>query len=1069
MSYFVVTVNKLKFLLRRGMRHSLVVLLTIIGSHAAFAQAWMPGFNHRKLITIHKTSISGTLNLLNFNTLIEIPAVEFRLIFDCRPLTGGNLPIAFALKSAPAVPVPFQVDSYDAATGKLNCWVQIAELISNNNPGVNEIYFYYGGRQLHDLHSQESRSLWSVGYRQVWHMNFDSLPAISFSARYPLQNHLIGNTGMTASSFVQGKIGIGTIFNGSTDAMSAPVDTSRVVSISAWVKLHKIGAEQVLLTNDSAGNGYRIRINPQGKIVFDLFVVGTVNSHTSVEPLPLEEWTYLTVIYNGRLKRIYLNGVYKGGGVSPSPKKGGGGTISLARSKENDRFFEGLIDELRIANVERSAEWVMAEYRNQQDAKNFVSISPAEMNPLQVQDANEFIAETNSGSWTDPANWSHGRLPDANTNVTIKAGKTAHVNAGNDISINRLILSTGATLVLASDLLVGCTAEIMPLSSIILKENIGITFKKDVIQNGTIRLEQNNGKLIFLGNEPLQNFSGSGTVHVSQVEVNQDHSANEVLLNAGVEVSGRLELKKGRLNANGQLTLLANGWNNYAVLAPVDTAHARIIGNVKVQQFIEGDFPSPSTARGWWLLSSPVYQSADLIRKFDFKAIQQRIFVTGQGGMLNGFDPSPNNKPTIYIHRQELPGTLSQKYTGIVNMEATLDLGKGFYVFSRGNRALPNAYEQQVQRPPFANPQSYTFTYHGKLFTGTLKVPLFNRDTGMAGDGYNLLGNPYASTIRWGSLYKLNLLPFIWKFDPKNNAYIVTDNQEDIIHPGTGFFVKVSAGHRNAELTFTEMSKYYPVNFTEAKPGRYASHENKAIFNSLHEKKELEIELKKDGLTDGYILRMQEGGNDNVSDADAPKIGEGYISISGLTATGIKLAIDERRLDTGENTIRLFVKGWTSGTYKLNLKSRLGREVALKFMDHYLAKTLNVKEGVQEYIFAIDLGKPETFGDQRFSLILKPAGDREPASSISKHEVSSYPNPVTDLMYIKSENKSFRNLKMLMRKINGQLVWSAELPLLEPGVPVKVPCSQLMKGVYLLQLIDQKASKTIAVLKLLKH
>lgn len=70
MSYFVVIVDKLKFLLRPGGRHSLFVFLILTGSHTAFAQAWMPGFNYRKLITIHKMSIPGTSNLYNFNAVL---------------------------------------------------------------------------------------------------------------------------------------------------------------------------------------------------------------------------------------------------------------------------------------------------------------------------------------------------------------------------------------------------------------------------------------------------------------------------------------------------------------------------------------------------------------------------------------------------------------------------------------------------------------------------------------------------------------------------------------------------------------------------------------------------------------------------------------------------------------------------------------------------------------------------------------------------------------------------------------------------------------------------------------
>ncbi|WP_316817842.1 LamG-like jellyroll fold domain-containing protein [Pedobacter nyackensis] len=1044
------------------------LFFVIVLSQSAFAQTWMKGYNFRKTITVDKSKVSGASNLLNFNLLIELQSVELSDLPGCNRAQHNALPISFALKSKPDVPIGFQIDSYDPVTGRLICWVQIAELITAGRPGFNEIYFYYGGNEAEGYSSEETSAIWTMGYQRVWHMGFDAEPAVSFNAVPGLGSNAIGVFGMNAASFTNGIIGAATSFNGVSDAMHSTPDTNRNFCISGWIKLRQLGTEQMIFANDSAGNGCLLKINAQGKIVFDVIILGTVSSHVTVEALPVDTWVFLTASLNGRLKRILLNGLYKGGGFAPVPGRHNEGSIIIGRSKQNDRYFNGVIDELRVGNVERSIDWILTEYKNQLNPVSFVTISTQEINPEQHSDVNRFTGANGTSSWNDEANWSFGRVPGSYTNVVVTQGREVQIDPGNSISVNSLGLETGARLVLAADLNVNCKAQFDISSSVILKERVRLTFKNDVINNGEISLDQHLGTLVFNGGASLQSFSGSGTTTVSHLEVNQAIPLSTILLNAKINVSTQLSLLKGILNANDQLTLLANRYKSYGTIAPVGNIYQTgIVGNVNVQQFIDGSFSNPSTARGWRLLSSPVFQSPGSIREYNFNAVQQSIFVTGPGGIVNGFDVSPNNNPTIYTHNQALPGTLSQKYTGIANMSASVTLGKGFYVFSRGSRSDPNAFEQQIQRPPFSNPQAYTITAKGKLFVGELKIDLFNRNAGKEGDGYNLLGNPYASPITWGKVQKVNILPFVWVFDPKNNAYLVTDDQAHVIHSGEGFFVKVSTGHSTGEVTFTEASKYSaaPV-LTSAK---FASVDTKKGVNTDHIQTELRISLSKEDLSDEYVLIMKSGGHDEITDADAPKIGEGYVSISGLTSNDSKLAIDERGVNTASRTIQLFVKDWDSGTYELSLIGKIKNKEQVILVDHYLNKQITVKEGKQQYLFDIDAENSDTHGRKRFSLLIQPFETMNPGYEEQDNSLLLYPNPISDMIYIKSGSQSWRNLKILIRTITGQVVWTGDLPLLEPGMPVQLPANHFMKGLYILQLIDTKRNRTIATFKMLKN
>jgi hypothetical protein len=1060
--------NIYPFFLNKKMLFS--VFLVLAASQFVGAQVWMEGYNFRKKITVDKSKISGTSNFQNFNILIELEAADLKDILSCSDelVESSNLPISFASGKESGIPIGFQLDSYDPGSGKLRCWVQVTELISANNPGTNEMYFYYGGNKRHDPLSLESRAIWIGNYRHVWHMNFDKDPAISFSANHSSGNNIIGNSGMNAGSFVQGVVGTGISFNGVTDYMHSVADKEPAICISGWIRLAQTGTDQVILANDSAVNGYQIKINTEGKVVFDILNMGIVNSHSTVATIPVNTWTYLTLIFAGNQKKIYIDGVYKGGGGSPSSRGGIGETISIGRSKQHDKYFNGVIDELRIAHIERSAGWILTEYRNQINPGSFISVSDRAVNPVQVTNTNEFTGANGTDDWQDERNWSLLQLPGKFNDVVIPTGKEVHLNIGHTVSLNRLFLQQGALMVLSGNLEVNCIAQLAAASSIYLNNDAHLILKNELLNDGTIFSGQYSGTLGLKGKDALQVVSGSGAITVARLEVNLASPFHTILFNTQINISRQLLLLKGILNANGKLTLLASGNDNYAAVAPVEDVHqASVVGNVNIQQFIDGNFSGPSTARGWWLLSAPVYHSLNVLKEYHLHAIQESVFVTGPGGVMNGFDSSPKNNPTIYTHNQALPGTLSQKYTGIPHMDVSIPLGKGIYMFSRGSRRAPNAYEHQVQQPPFSNPGPYVITHTGQLLTGDLKIDLFNNNTDAVGDGYNLIGNPYASAITWGGIQKTNVSPYVWAFNPKNNAYVVTDDPAYIIPMGSGFFVKVNNGAGTGAVTFTESSKYATAPVTTF--NKLASVQTHEDSGENVPSTKIKVDLKKDGLSDEYVLILRKGSDNGITDADAQKIGEGHLSISGLASNGHKLAIDERELDSAGSKIQLFVKGWTSGAYMLSLKMSLNRNEQIILLDHYLNKRITVGVGDYYYPFSIDTENSETYGNKRFSLLISTREKLDPANVMSNSAFLFYPNPVNDVLYLKSMDHAWRNLEILVRTITGNVIWKGELPMLEAGIPAPIPFYKLNKGLYFLQLIDGNTNKTMASFKMLKN
>lgn len=775
-------------------------VILCFGGMGVFAQSWMPGYEFRKKITFDKTKIEGDfigsapkveLDVPDFPVLVELQdeAFKYRTVSSCDGIVydvmGRN--VAFATAAAPGVKLSFQIESYDPVLGKYRCWVKIPLLAAmKTTTPATEIYFYYGGSALHDSYSTAGLNTWNNEYTAVWHMNGENSDLGSINVRSAIAaEHLMAH-GMNDAGVVTGKIGNAMELNGTDQYLRTAGNTNNAFTITAWVKWNGGSSIQMIATNDSIGSarmGWQFQIRPDGK--FEIVTYRSASLfYTSTASLAITPgvWNHVVCSYsitgtNSSLV-IIINGASAGsaGGAGlrlSSP----GGYFSVGRNKGGSQYFNGAIDELRLYNVAKPIYWIRNEYRNQIDPSSFYSVGIEEYSPSWAT----FTGAANT-NWATTANWLNSVKPVAGGKLRISAGKTTKVT-GADIAFGQLVLEAGAVLSSAVNLQLNCNVKL----------GAGASLMMDI------------GKKLTLAGNGL-NLSGAGTVHTEELEVNAGSASSEVFLDAEIKISKSLKLSRGLLNANGKLTLLSSSQSNTAVLLPIaDGNVASVTGDVNVQSFIDGSFPEPSSGRGWRLLSSPVMHGG--LYAYHLKDFKAHIFVTGSGGAANGFDDSPKNGATIYTHDQSLPGMLSQKYLAVANMQAAVPLGRGVYVYSRGSRFVPDAFRDQIMVQPFSNPAPYVLTYKGKLFVGDLNVQVFNRNTGGEGDGFNLLGNPYASPIKWGALDKVNVGPFVWLFDPLNGTYVVSDDPDMVIPAGSGFFVKVMNGFTSGSVKFNEQAK----------------------------------------------------------------------------------------------------------------------------------------------------------------------------------------------------------------------------------------------------------------------
>lgn len=337
--------------------------------------------------------------------------------------------------------------------------------------------------------------------------------------------------------------------------------------------------------------------------------------------------------------------------------------------------------------------------------------------------------------------------------------------------------------------------------------------------------------------------TSSATRTINTITINR--TSGTVTLGNPMEVTGTVNVTTGTLASGGNLTLVSNATGTARVGAL--SGGADITGDVTVQRFI------PASTRRYRYFSSPV-------SSFTYAQLIDDIFFTGSGGVSNGFDAGTNSA-TSYTYNDN--PTSGRGWKPVTNITQSLAAGMGFNCFIRGDRTLPSPdwYTINNARYPstggFPAQNAVTIDFTGPLNKNVVTPTVSYTATATPGDdGWNLIGNPYASPIDWSLVTKSNLESFIYMFDPVTNGFIANDGSAPIA-VGQAFFVKANAA--SPTVTFDENCK------TTSSPTSY--------FKSGTPTNRFTIRMIRDSLnSDIAWLRIKNGASMNyVSSEDAAK------------------------------------------------------------------------------------------------------------------------------------------------------------------------------------------------------
>ncbi|MCF7674831.1 MAG: DUF2341 domain-containing protein [Akkermansiaceae bacterium] len=298
------------------------------------------------LTTPDGADLPATATEENFPVLVRLNKDGFA--FGEAQANGEDLRFA----TSAGVPLAYQIDSWDAAAGASLVWVRVPVIQGNAR---QEIRMFWGNAGAKSESSGPAVFNRSNGYLSVWHMTAPVEDAAGTVESTDLGTVVCSGVMGSGRQFTGGK----GIFCG--DRITKYPFGSSPHTTEAWVKAAKMNTT-VMEWGKLGGVTLRLLSTPSR--------VGVNNNKTSVQGtsvLPKSEWIQVVYTYDGQNDRIYVNGRFD----MPAPTASTIEVFTPVRMQIGNGFL-GAMDEVRVSNEARSADWVKLQYENQKPLQTLV-------------------------------------------------------------------------------------------------------------------------------------------------------------------------------------------------------------------------------------------------------------------------------------------------------------------------------------------------------------------------------------------------------------------------------------------------------------------------------------------------------------------------------------------------------------------------------------------------------------------------------------------------------------------------------------------------------------------------
>ncbi len=338
---------------------TLLLCFVSIAANLRAADAPLAGWRHTGVVVVLTTpdgaNLTAGATVEQFPLLMRLDGEWFD--FSQVKPDGADLRVT----TNDGEPLPFQIESWDAAGRSASVWVRVPVIKGNDRLPLR---LHWDNADAASASDGQAVFNATNGYLSVWHLG----------------DAVRDETGMLASkdhgtTATRGVIGTARHFAGgggitAGDKISGYPTENSPHTTELWFRPERVNVNLI---------GWGVQ-KPQGKAVMRFqgpphigmdcwFSDGNVASRGL---LAMNTWHHVVYAYESGRARIYVNGELAGQGGKATPLNVGS-PASLSLGGWSGEFdFVGDLDEVRVSKVTRSAEWVRLEYENQKPLQTLV-------------------------------------------------------------------------------------------------------------------------------------------------------------------------------------------------------------------------------------------------------------------------------------------------------------------------------------------------------------------------------------------------------------------------------------------------------------------------------------------------------------------------------------------------------------------------------------------------------------------------------------------------------------------------------------------------------------------------
>ena len=535
-------------------------------------------WGYRNSLTIDYTKVQSA-DQTNFPVMINTTNANWKVVASGGHVGKSDGTDILFTSSDGTTKLDHEIEKYTSTTGELIAWVRIPTLSYTSN---TTIYVYYGNAAASA--QANATGVWNSAYQGVYHLS----DGTTLSATDSTSNANNG-TKVNTPTATTGKIDGGANFVRSSNqditlGSSSTLSIQDVMTVETWVKFNSnySSAQAVIgnykdLASDLSNYALEFGRTPNR---FNMYFIGGTTGYilgTNNTSISDNNWHHIAAVRSGSSGSwtwtYYLDGVADGT-ASTAVNADGGTSVPTSLAAYGNYVtgttqLEGNLDESRISNAVRDANWIKTGYNNQSSPSTFYAVgsetSSSSSTVYYNADATTTVSSTPTyGNLVFKPVLTADRAYTLGSSLTVSGAFDSNPNGG---SVARVLTGTlgGALTVTGATTLGGTSSGVTTLNT--SGSNYAVSTSGLTIASGST-MTANGSTITLTGSGTAFGNSGTFTGSTSTIKLTDATSTDKTFAGGGATF-GTLQLTGAGTGAF--IITGSNTFNQFLVDTPPHT------------------------------------------------------------------------------------------------------------------------------------------------------------------------------------------------------------------------------------------------------------------------------------------------------------------------------------------------------------------------------------------------------------------------------------------------------------------------------------------------------------------